>query len=175
MSIPKFDDIHTLFYDESLAMRYLYDLNVIKYKKTCCNATMTICENNRRKCSRCGDIETIFKDTIFYKKKIQVRSILLLFYLFLLKLPTSTIYTMYGNRFSTKTILATRKLYQEIVNFDSQKEERARLENLPFVIEKLEDFKSQAEKGTGQQLPKNNTNLWIDFLKSIEDYQNYIK
>ena len=118
MTIPTYDSLSCIFNDQEKAYQYAVEKKLIKEKKECCNIMMIKYDEKKIKCTRCGDIESIFKDTIFYKKKKKINDIILLFYLSLTKTPSTTILLQYCNRYTTKTVSETKQLYHEILTKD---------------------------------------------------------
>jgi hypothetical protein len=129
--IPKFIDLKDVFFDEEVAVQYLIDRGVLTPVDHCqaCG-----CETSRKnlgkqyKCKQrdCRKINSIFKDTFFFRAKIPISSILHMAYLWLCKDHELSIQTKLG--VSNDTVTVWTAYFRQLVTWD--------IENLD-----VEDFK----------------------------------
>lgn len=112
--------------NEKTAQNYLIEEGVFAKSKKCrlCRKNMKIQKNQSRyKCKKCNRTESIFKKTFFENAKIQLDSLLLFSYLYLIKTPVSGLIEATGHSSATISEWSKfiRQLCGESVNENSLK------------------------------------------------------
>lgn len=118
-SVPPINLISDILFNENTCIQFLFQNGIFLRNKNCsfCNEAMSLCINERKyRCfkSGCRKSLSIRTNSFFSKSKLNCSKIMLLGYLWLVKVPITSIILISGC--SPNTITAFAKYFRELVS-----------------------------------------------------------